>query len=306
MHHAADESGALPQARQSLSAADRGGCGRSPGRYWAVCHLDYEAVRFVAQRDPDRGARRVLVRIGQPFLRDAVRRPVDSGAEGPLGAGALQFHCRARSPRRGDQLVDGGRGAVREGPGSLRTGPGRLRVVPQDAHGFAQLPHRRSGCLSEDAHSFPLAAVELWVHLQRPGVHGDQGKLVAKAVVHVLGDALPLQQPGLARHHRLFAYQLGVVSPQGVQQGVPLGAVTGGETGRHRQHQERSPGQYDGRRRRQSEVFIRCGGHADGKVEDEACREGCQCSRRTLDTAADGPAGADQQGKRTEKGACQG
>jgi hypothetical protein len=130
--------------------------------------------------------------------------------------------------------------------------------------------------------------------------------LVAKAVVHVLGDALPLQQPGLARHHRPFAHQLGVVPPQGVQQGVPLGTVPGGETGHHRQHQERTPGQCDGHQRRQSEVFIWCGGHAGDKVEDETGRERGQCPRRALDAAAGGPAGADQQDERTGKGGGQG
>ncbi|CAM5249640.1 hypothetical protein SVIOM342S_03339 [Streptomyces violaceorubidus] len=98
----------------------------------------------------------------------------------------------------------------------------------------------------------------------------------------------------------------GVVPPQGVQQGVPLGTVSGGETGHHREHQERPPGKCDGHQHRQSEVFIWCAGHAGDKVEHETSRERGQCPRRALDAAAGGPSGADQQDERTEKGARQG
>ncbi len=98
----------------------------------------------------------------------------------------------------------------------------------------------------------PLPVAETGVHLQRPRVHRDQGELVAEAVVHVLGDPLPLQQPRLPRHHRLLAHQLGVVPAQRLQQVAALRAVPGreprnnrqrqiGASAQHRRHQQRQP-----------------------------------------------------------------
>ncbi len=102
--------------------------------------------------------------------------------------------------------------------------------------------------------TLPRPVPELGVHLQRPRVHGDQGELVAEAVVHVLGDALPLQQARLPRHHRLLTHQLGVVPAQRLQQVTALGAVPGGEPRHDRQHQIGARAQ---RRRRQQRQLQR-------------------------------------------------
>ncbi len=257
MHHAADQPGPFTEPRQPLAAADGGRRRGSPVRHRRVGHLHHQAVRLVAQLHGDRGARRVLVRVGEALLDDAVHRVVRGRGERPRIAPAAQLHRRARAPRRRDQRVHPGGAPGGRRPRRLRFGAGSgrgrpLGVHPEDADGLAQLPHRRPGGLPQDAHSLPLPAAELRVHLERPRVHRDQGELVAEAVVHVLGDPLPLQQPRLPCHHRLFAHQLRVVPAQCLQQVTALRAVPGGEPRHDRQHQVGARAQ--GRRHQQRQL----------------------------------------------------
>lgn len=126
----------------------------------------------------------------------------------------------------------GGPPRIVPAPSGRRRRPvGGLDAVAEDPDDLPQFVHRGHRRVPQDADGLALAAAQVPVHLQGPGVHGDQGQLMPEAVVHVLGDPLPFPQPGLPDHHGPLPQQLGVALLERVQQGPPLGPVAVGESG---------------------------------------------------------------------------
>lgn len=148
-----------------------------------------------------------------------------------------QLHRGARRPGGRHQELD----ACRAAGGTLclvRVVVRCLDAVAQDADDRAQFVHGGDRGLPQYPDGLALAARQRRVDLKGPGVHGDQRQLVAEAVVHVLGDALALAQPGLSGDHGALAQQLRVALLHGLQQGAALVPVAAGEAGHHGDHHE--------------------------------------------------------------------
>ncbi|KQV12023.1 hypothetical protein ASC99_34865 [Kitasatospora sp. Root107] len=289
MQHAAEQPGALAQAGQALAAADGGG---RRGGARAVDHLDQQGVGFVPERDTDRGAGSVLVRVGQRLLDDPVRGVAGGRGELPDLAGPGQCDLGARRP--------GGTGQPFDLADAARLLGFAGGVVPEQADHAAQFAHRADGRLPEHRDGLALTLGQGAVHLQRAGVHGDQRELVAQAVVHVLGDPVPLPEPGLPGDHDALAQQLVVALVQGGQQGPALRPVAGEHGGQHGQQQEAAD--TDAEQGRQRHV-VEVGGQRDGRHQDERDQEDDHRVAGPGDPPAGRPAGDHQQWQPAAEGA---
>ncbi|MCO5614894.1 hypothetical protein L7F22_069179 [Adiantum nelumboides] len=209
------------------------------GRRAGTVVVDGQVQRVVAEPQGDHRATGpgVPTRVGQRLLHDPVRRQVDPGRQrprGPLGAAA---HRQPRGAHLVEQRVE----PVQAGGGRTR---GLLVDPTQHAEGGAHLAQQvAAGPLDLGERGAGLLRVVVHQVERDPGLHVDQGDVVAEHVVQLLGDPQPL---GVGA-----APTLGLGGPPGLRRALapdpPEGAARDerrqpGQDRRGRRPRDRPPG----------------------------------------------------------------